>query len=649
MHYYEVAPNKIIRAGSAFFTYSHQKPLAIGQIVLVEVGKKQVVGLVTKEVKEPEFKTKNILSTIEKTPIPDQLIKLASWIAEYYATPLATVLQTILPSGVQKTRRSNQNSKNITKRNRTNILFNDEQLQALNTLDKYGSGTFLLQGVTGSGKTEIYIEATKRAVSNGGSVIVIIPEIALTSQIISEFSNHFDDILLTHSGMTESARHLVWQEALNSTRPRIVIGPRSALFTPLLNIGLIIIDEAHEPSLKQEQSPRYSAVRTASMLGRFHSAKVILGSATPSIVDRYLAEKSDRPIVRLTKSARADSVRPIVTLINMSKKNRNANFKRHRFLSDSLLERIEESLISGNQTLIFHNRRGSASTTICTECGWSAECPRCFLPLSLHVDYHQLCCHVCGFKAEIPSSCPSCNSADIIHKGIGTKMIESELRKIFPDTIIARFDGDNKSNEALDARYKDLYEGKIKIIVGTQIVAKGLDLPYLRTVGVIQADNGLSLPDYGSSERTFQLLTQVIGRVGRNQHESHVIIQSYRPEHISISSGLLQDYESFYDHILRERKKGHFPPFSYLLKLTCTYKTEAAAIKNAKKLADALKSKIHADVQILGPTPAFYERQFGTYRWQLVLKSPKRGHLADVIKYIPPNYWQFELDPTSLL
>jgi len=646
MHYYEVAPSQIFRADSGIFTYSSKPKLPVGQIVLIEVGKKQVVGVVVRSTTEPTYKTKNIVSIVEDTPLPHQLVSLALWLSKYYVTPLATVLQTILPRGLQKKRRPLTKQSKITKRDRTNIVFNQEQIDAINEINKHESGTFLLHGITGSGKTEIYINAAKTAINANKSAIILVPEISLTPQLIAEFSNHFDNLLVTHSKMTESARHQVWIEVLNSMTPRVVIGPRSALFTPLKDIGIIIIDEAHEPGFKQEQSPKYSALRVATMLGRYHNAKVIFGSATPSVIDRYLAEQSNRPILKLTKIARIDSIPPSVTLVDMTK---HTNFSNHRFLSNQLIEQITNTLQSGKQILVFHNRRGSTSTTLCENCGWMAECPKCFLPLTLHADNHRLHCHICGYDTNVPTSCPTCKSTDIIHKGIGTKLIESELSKLFPNANIARFDADNTNDEAVNTRYDDLYNGKIDIVIGTQIIAKGLDLPHLRTVGVIQADAGLSLPDFSSNERTFQLLAQVVGRVGRNKHQTQVIVQSYQPTHPSIMYGLSQDYESFYSHTLNERKKGLFPPFTYLLKLTCVYKTESAAINNAKKLAAELRNKAHVDVQILGPTPAFYVRQHDTYRWQLVLKSPRREHLIDILSMMPSSYWQFELDPTSLL
>ena len=646
MHYYEVAPNQIIRAGSAFFTYASEQPFEVGQLVVIEVGKKALTGVILRSTQKPQYETKQIVSIIEQQPLPLPLVKLSQWLAEYYATHLATVLQTLLPRGLQTTRRTQKVVHRETSRERTKNVFTTEQTAALDTIDTMSPGSALLHGVTGSGKTTVYIEAARRTLAQNKSVIILVPEIALTSQLVDEFSHHFENIILTHSRQTEAQRHLAWREALTSTSPRVAIGPRSALFLPLSDIGLIVIDEAHEPSFKQEQSPRYSALRAASILSRFHEAKLILGTATPAIADYYLAGQSERPIITMQERARKDAVAPIITLVDMTKRDK---FKKHRFLSDKLLAQLEETFASGNQALIFHNRRGSASTTLCENCGWSATCQRCFVPLTLHADQHQLRCHICGLIDKVPTSCPVCHAADIVHKGIGTKLIESELRKLFPNKVIARFDGDSETGESVEARYKDLYDGAIDLIIGTQVIAKGLDLPKLRSVGVIQADAGLSLPDYSSSERTFQLLAQVIGRVGRSHHATTVIVQSYQPSHPAVVSGLAQDYQQFYKEALALRQKGQFPPYTYLLKLTCVYKTEAAAIKNAQSLARELRIKLPKDIQILGPTPSFYERQHDTYRWQLTLKSPKRALLVDVLPLVPTTHWQSELDPISLL
>jgi primosomal protein N' (replication factor Y) len=255
---------------------------------------------------------------------------------------------------------------------------------------------------------------------------------------------------------------------------------------------------------------------------------------------------------------------------------------------------------------------------------------------------------VCGKNNRVPTACPSCHGAEIIHKGIGTKLIESEIAKLFPEKVIARFDGDTQLATTLEKRYQELYDGKIDIIIGTQVVAKGLDLPHLRTVGVIQADAGLSLPDYIASERTFQLISQVIGRVGRSAHKTSVILQSYQPDHPAIKLGITQNYQEFYQTTLSERRGRGFPPFTYLLKLTCIYKTERAAIRNSQQLANTVKNSF-PHVAVLGPTPAFYERQYNSYRWQLLVQSKKRSTLLEIVSIVPPSHWQVDLDPYTLL
>jgi primosomal protein N' (replication factor Y) len=312
-----------------------------------------------------------------------------------------------------------------------------------------------------------------------------------------------------------------------------------------------------------------------------------------------------------------------------------------------LITGITETLKAGQQVLIFHNRRGSAPITLCDHCGWSAACPRCFIPLTLHTDEFRLRCHLCNHVERIPTSCSECHHADIIHKGIGTKRVEEELKKLFPAARIARFDGDTK--DGVDVHYQRLYDGDIDIIIGTQVVAKGLDLPNLRFVGVVQADSGLSLPDYQSAERVFQLLAQVAGRVGRNEHASTVVIQSYQPTHPSVSFGVQRDYSGFYAWCLAERTRAHFPPFTHLLRLIAVYKTEAGAIRASRELTKTLRAHAPHTVEIIGPAPAFYERVRDTYRWQIILKSPVRATLIDMLQHLPAKGWHSELDPISLL
>jgi len=639
-----VAPTTVVRTTEHAYTYHTDTPLAIGTLVRLSVGKKLTNGVVLSEVPtKPAFTTKAIGAVLIGQPLPKPLLVMAQWLSEYYATHMANTLQTILPSGLNKQRREHKKNAIHPRRKRTTIVLNTDQRAALSVLNAQAAGTFLLHGVTGSGKTQVYIEAVKHAAAAGKSAIILVPEIALTPQLVAEFANHFSNLVVTHSGLTEAQRHNVWQKALQTAEPMVVIGPRSALFMPLNNVGIIIVDECHEPSYKQEQSPRYSALRAASILARAHGAKLVLGSATPAISDYYLAEQSKSPILRLTKPAA--QLQPVeVKVIDLKVKQ---NFLRHRFLSNELLGAIDRALENRYQILLFHNRRGTAPTTICEHCGWTAHCPNCFLPQTLHADAHELRCHLCGGVERVPPACPECHEPTVVFKGIGTKLIEAEIIKRYPKARIARFDADTSEAEAVHNRYQELYDGEIDIMIGTQMLAKGLDIPRLALVGVIQADSGLILPDYTSEERVFQLLYQVIGRAGRGEHPGEVVIQTYQPDHPVVRAAIARDYAGFYEAEIASRERGHFPPFRFLLKLTCNYKTEAGAINASQKLSRELRRN-YPMLKILGPTPSFHERLGGNYRWQLVVKASQRSDLVVIAKNVPAG-WMADLDPASLL
>lgn len=642
MYYYAIAPNRIVRADTDHFTYHHDQPLAAGTVVTIPVGSRVMSGVVLRTTRRPVYPTRPIDRVVEPTPLPAGLVATAQWMSRHYATHLATVWQTILPRGVARRRRSRPAPSPPTPPpNPASVQLTQQQTAALATIAAMTPGTALLHGVTGSGKTMVYLQAAAQAVAAGQSVIVVVPEIALTTQLVQAFAGQFEKVILTHSRQTEAARHQAWHQALHSQTPVVVIGPRSALFMPLAQVGLIVIDECHEPSLKQEQAPRYSALRVAATLASQYQAKLVLGSATPLVADYYLAQRSGRPIITMDQPARPITP-PTVQVVDMRQRGQ---FGRHHFLSTALLTALQ----GRHQALIFHNRRGTAALTLCEQCGWQAGCPRCFVPLSLHADHYQLRCHTCGYQGTVPTTCPECGHANVIHRGIGTKQIEAELGRLFPDRTIARFDADTAAGDQLDQRYHHLVNGDIDIIIGTQVVAKGLDLPHLRTVGVIQADTGLALPDFAASERTFQLLAQVVGRVGRSAHPTQVVVQTYHPDHPAIVNGLTQDYSTFYNDTLRQRSASGFPPFVHLLKLVNSYRTEAAAIRQAQTLAAHLRQQAPEYVSILGPTPAFYERRRDHYHWQLIVKSPRRSDLLDLIALLPAGHWQYELDPISLL
>ena len=646
MHYYEVAPERIVRLDSDTLTYHAESTIQKGTIVKIPVGKKMMRGVILRTVKKPSYATKQLAEIAYEIPIPGEHIDLALWMNKYYQTPLATIIKMLLPKNLEVKRRLKEKTSKEVSRNRTNILFNLEQQQAIDRIDAINHGSVILQGVTGSGKTEVYFETITKTISEGRSAMLLIPEISLSTQLIAEAKHKFSNIVVFHSGITESQRHKNWLQVINSIEPLLIIGARSALFAPVKNLGVIILDECHDSSYHQDSSPRYSALRVASVLGSLHKSKVIYGSATPSVAERFIAEQNKRPVILMSSKAISNTKEASVSVIDM---RLNSNHTKHKYLSDKLLSSIEENIASGKQTIIFHNRRGSQGITLCENCGWQAICKRCHIPIILHSDDYYLECKICRSKERVPKSCPQCNSATIIHKALGTKQIENDLKKLFPKARISRFDSDNKKENSLSEKYQELYDGQIDIAIGTQILAKGLDLPNLTLVGIIQAENGLALPDFSSTERIFQLLYQVSGRVGRNGNNSEVVVQTYLPDHPSVIYGVNQNYEEFYKYSIDERKLGNFPPFVYLLKATCSYKTEKGAINAARNLMLDLRKANVKGIDIQGPFPSFYEKIRDNYRWQILVKSKERSKLQELSKFIPASKWQIDFDTPSLL
>ena len=424
-----------------------------------------------------------------------------------------------------------------------------------------------------------------------------------------------------------------------------MIGPRSALFSPLKNLGLIIIDEAHEPSFYQDTSPRYHALRLASFMAQTLEIDCLLGTATPRVEDYFLAQKN-HAYVTLSEKAKAITGQTKISLIDLKDR---ALFTRNRYFSDALLQDIENNLKQHKQTLLFHNRRGSAPLTICEQCGYQVLCPNCLLPLTLHSDSYQLICHTCGHHEPVPSTCPVCHHGSLIHKGFGTKLLESELKKLFKSARIARFDADNTTADSLTQNFEAVKNGDIDIIIGTQTIAKGLDLPLLNTVGIVQADANLNLPDYAAEERTFQLITQVIGRVGRGHNDiNHVFLQTFQPEHPVILAAKSLDYAKFADYLLKKRQLSHLPPFFYLLRISIVKKTEDLTIKKIMELHRALKK--FPDVYLSAPTPSFHEYTPSGYSWQIIVKAKKRDSLTHLIESL--NQYpeiRFAIDPPSLI
>ncbi len=645
MKYYLIAPAKTFHSSDNLLTYSSETPLKIGQIVEIPLGRQSTIGIVVKNTTQPDFDTKSITKIIYEQPLPKKLVDALFWLSSYYRCPLSTVIQAALPRGITKNRRGKlPEDPNITP---IDNPLNSAQRAAIKAIEENPANTILLHGITGSGKTNIYIELCARTLAKNQSVILLVPEIALTSQLVRNFQQHFKNITLLHSNLTESLRHQLWEKILTDNQPQVIIGPRSALFAPVQDLGLIIIDEAHEPAYHQEQNPKYSASLLAGKL-----AKTVLGTATPLISDYYLC-KSHNAIVEINQLAIESDKHTNISVIDLKDRS---DFTKSRILSNQLIESIKASLANHTQSMLFHNRRGTAPMTICDKCGWQALCPNCFLPLVLHADAFQMRCHTCARNFPVPTACPECKNASIHHKGFGTKLIEDELHRLFPSAKIARFDMDTDDDLKLTKIYDEVYRGDYDIIVGTQMIAKGFDFPRLTTLGIVQADAGLSLPDFSSEERTFQLITQVIGRAKRGHQNSNIFIQSFQPDHPIISLASQSDYASFYNYLVQKRQQSKLPPYSFLLKLSVTYKTEAATVKNIrtlyKKVIQTTKQLQIPENRIVvsPPMPAFHERTSTGYTWQLVIKAKSRQNLLDIFDRLPKNnYLHYDFDPISLL
>ena len=645
MKYYLIAPAKTFHSSDNLLTYSSETPLKIGQIVEIPLGRQSTIGIVVKNTTQPDFDTKSITKIIYEQPLPKKLVDALFWLSSYYRCPLSTVIQAALPRGITKNRRGKlPEAPNITP---IDNPLNSAQRAAIRAIEENPANTILLHGITGSGKTNIYIELCARTLAKNQSVILLVPEIALTSQLVRNFQQHFKNITLLHSNLTESLRHQLWEKILTDNQPQVIIGPRSALFAPVQDLGLIIIDEAHEPAYHQEQNPKYSASLLAGKL-----AKTVLGTATPLISDYYLC-KSHNAIVEINQLAIKSDKHTSISVIDLKD---HSDFTKSRILSNQLIESIKASLANHTQSMLFHNRRGTAPMTICDKCGWQALCPNCFLPLVLHADAFQMRCHTCARNFPVPTACPECKNASIHHKGFGTKLIEDELHRLFPSAKIARFDMDTDDDLKLTKIYDEVYRGDYDIIVGTQMIAKGFDFPRLTTLGIVQADAGLSLPDFSSEERTFQLITQVIGRAKRGHQNSNIFIQSFQPDHPIISLASQSDYASFYNYLVQKRQQSKLPPYSFLLKLSVTYKTETATVKNIrtlyKKVIQTAKQLQIPENRIVvsPPMPAFHERTSTGYTWQLVIKAKSRQNLLDIFDRLPKNnYLHYDFDPISLL
>lgn len=628
--------------GQEALTYSSEMDLMPGSLVRIELRKRPTLGIVLHAVTKPTFETKPIQAVSECSPLPPEQLELLRWIYAYYPAPLGSVVRQFVPSSDIFPKPIHEAEPTIVN---LSILpsVSPDQENAIKLIK--GPGTFLLHGITGSGKSRVYIELAARIITTGKSAIVLTPEIGLTAQLTESFRQVFgDSVYVLHSQLTAAQRRNIYYELLDRNQTSIVIGPRSALFSPLKNIGLIVLDEAHDGAYKNESAPHYLSSRVAAKIAALHGATLVLGSATPAIDDYYLAHLKHRPIVSMQALAKQAQTPVSIEMVDMRKPDQ---FNRNSLLSDTLLTHISNAMQHGEQSLIFLNRRGTANVVLCNTCGWQSLCPNCDLSLTYHGDTHEQRCHVCGYVAGLPTSCPLCGGTEILFKSIGTKAVVDAVQKTFPTSRIQRFDTDAKKSERLEQHLKSLAEGSVDIIVGTQMIGKGLDLPKLSVVGIVNADSSLLIPDFTAAEQTYQLISQVIGRVGRGHRPGTVIVQTYDPENPTLQAALGGKWDDFYNAELSERKTFRFPPFTHLLKLRVLRATAKTAEKAANELAYALAST-YPSCTVEGPAPSFHPRERGKYSWQVLIKAADRKSLTSIIKSLPSG-WSYDIDPKNLL
>lgn len=511
---------------------------------------------------------------------------------------------------------------------------NDEQSVAVASivaaLRSDASRTFLLHGVTGSGKTEIYLHAVGECLAREQGAIVLVPEIALTPQLVGRFRARFgDQIAVLHSALSDGERLAMWQR-LRSAELRVAVGARSALFAPVQNLALICVDEEHDSSFKQEEGVRYSARDMAMLRAHRAQAVCVLGSATPSLATESLVRKGRLERLRLSKRAHTQALLPTVEVVNL--RTTGAGPSGHRLLSLPLHRRLEETLAQGKQAILFLNRRGFAPSLVCGACGHTVECPNCSVALTVHARGEQLRCHYCDYQSLVARSCDKCRASRFNETGIGTEGIELSLTQTFPQARVARLDRDVAEGLKSEAILDRMREGMIDVLVGTQMVTKGHDLPDVALVGVLNADAALSLPDFQASERTFQLLVQVAGRAGRGSTPGHVIVQTRNPEHPTIRFALGHDVGGFVEHELKERREAHYPPFRRLIMIRVDSLVDTIARQTCAQAAALARQHGGQELEVLGPAAAPIERIRNRFRHRCILRSKQRQPLYRAAK-----------------
>lgn len=663
-----IAINKPVRHCFDYLAPISVDPLTLkpGMRVQVPFGKKQLIGILlacNQKSCLPYDKLKHATAVLDDEPIlPTRLFTFLTWSAQYYHHPIGEALSNALPQTLRKVRI--RSSKKLTTPGKIQqksgapvespLELNKAQQQAVEQITTHvGFRTYLLMGVTGSGKTEVYLQAIHHYLLQGKQALVLVPEIGLTPQNIARFAQRFDvPIAAFHSGLTETERHHAWLQAKNGL-VRIIIGTRSAIFTPLCQPGILILDEEHDASFKQQHGFRYSARDLAILRGQMEDIPVLLGSATPSLETLYNVQM--KRFHRLDLPERAGKAVPASFQL--------VDLRRHptdQGLSQPLLAAINKHLTAGNQVLLFLNRRGYAPVLLCRHCLWVAQCQRCDARLTLHQNPNRLICHHCTTLYPLPSDCEQCGQAEWVNIGCGTERLEQALQQHFPTIPVLRIDKDTMSHrEAMVHVLEHIHHGHPQILLGTQMLAKGHHFPNVTLVGIIEMDSGLFTTDFRGLERMGQLILQVAGRAGRADKPGQVYLQTHYPEHPLLQSLLQKGYSAFAEQLLLERHQAAWPPFTYLA-LVRAEATNAKAPITFLQEVTTLASRLNPNSLgcLMGPVPALMARKAGSFRAVLLFRSPNRQLLQKWLTILLPQVmalksksrirWSVDIDPLDI-
>ena len=648
-----------------------------GHIVNVSLGKRNVKGFVINEtsknsIEDSKFKLKEVISVDDQWPqLHDPFLKWLEWVADYYIHPLGQVIQLSFPplSKTTKARKSNRAPVVPILEKTKRPVLTAEQKKCVDAIDLENKfSVHLIHGVTGSGKTEIYLQLFEKCIEQNKKGLFLLPEISLTPQLVNRFVERFgDQVAVLHSQLTDRERTNQWWEIIEGEK-KILIGARSALFCPVKNLGLVVVDEEHESSFKQDEKLKYHGRDCAVMLGKFSDCNVILGSATPSLESWKNAQEKKYFLHSLVQRV---ANRPLPTIEIVDLRLEKENQKRLNilpfWLSMAFYQKMLIAIENKEQIALLLNRRGMANTIFCQSCGYTAECPNCDISLTLHAKSH-LVCHYCDYHQNYNLKCPECHSGELTALGLGTELIEQDLQKLFPDLVIARADRDEIQSRAdMENLITDMENEKINILVGTQMIAKGLDFPKLNLVGLMLADVGFNLPDFRATEKSFQLITQMSGRSGRHVLQSgtagQVFVQTYNPDHESLTYAKNHDYLGFVQCELQTRSPLNYPPYQKMISFRIQSMSQDLAqqtVQQIKLRAQSLIEKFpdhYKDLQILGPAAAPLAKLKNYYRFHMIIKAEKssalnsfaRRVLADQ-KWVPAKVKVIvDVDPVSLL